>query len=178
MDVELEEIDVDKIDVEKIDVEKMDVEKMDVEKMDIEKMDTTWSNKIWSGLNLFWSGWNLIWAIYIVVTFIVPLPTNKEATTNTTTFTSDTQKETLIKWMRPEEIAKQNGFEKPLFFKAGPTRFDVNQGAVGDCWFLAALALLPAHPKVFNNVVCANQTFENNPAGQYIILFLCAYYYY
>ena len=170
MDVELEEIDVDKIDVEK-----MDVEKMDVEKMDIEKMDTKRLNKICSRSNSIWSGFNLIVVIYTLVTLILHLQTNKEATT---TFTSDPQKEPLIKWMRPEEIAKQNGFEKPFFFKAGPTRFDVNQGNIGDCWFVAALALLPAHPKVFNNVVYANQTFENNPAGQYIILLLCAYYYY
>ena len=72
-----------------------------------------------------------------------------------------------IEWKRPEEIARFFGYKKPLLFKDGHTRFDINQGYIGDCWFLAALALLPAYPKVFNNVlVDRNQSFENNPAGK------------
>ena len=78
-----------------------------------------------------------------------------------------TEKPKEIIWMRPDEIANNSGYDKPLLFKDGHTRFDINQGYIGDCWFLAALALLPAYPKVFNNVlVDPNQSFENNPAGK------------
>ena len=53
-----------------------------------------------------------------------------------------------VKWMRAKEIAKGNGYERPLVFKENHTRFDINQGYLGDCWFLAALALLPAYPPI------------------------------
>ena len=80
---------------------------------------------------------------------------------------SDWENHWGIRWMRPEEIARYFGYKKPLLFKDGHTRFDINQGYIGDCWFLAALALLPAYPKVFNNVlVDRKQSFENNPAGK------------
>ena len=74
-----------------------------------------------------------------------------------------------VKWMRAKDIAKENGYERPLVFKENHTRFDINQGGVGDCWFLAALALLPAYPKVFDNVMDRKQTFDNNPAGKYLL---------
>ena len=69
-----------------------------------------------------------------------------------------------IKWMRAEDIAKQYG-EKPVFFQDGPTRFDINQGRLGDCWFLATLADLPSRPALFNKVVDPTQSFEKNPSG-------------
>ena len=68
-----------------------------------------------------------------------------------------------VKWLRAEEIAKKNGDLKPVLFKDGPTRFDINQGKLGDCWFLATLANLPAFPQVFDKVMDKNQSFENNP---------------
>ena len=74
-----------------------------------------------------------------------------------------------VKWMRAKEIAKGNGYERPLVFKENHTRFDINQGYLGDCWFLAALALLPAYPKVFDKVMDRKQTFDNNPAGKYLL---------
>ena len=72
-----------------------------------------------------------------------------------------------VKWMRAKDIAERYGYERPRVFKENHTRFDINQGGVGDCWFLAALALLPAYPKVFDNVMDRKQTFDNNPAGKY-----------
>ena len=74
-----------------------------------------------------------------------------------------------VKWMRAKDIAKENGYERPLVFKENHTRFDINQGYLGDCWFLAALALLPAYPKVFDKVMDRKQTFDNNPAGKYLL---------
>ena len=74
-----------------------------------------------------------------------------------------------VKWMRAKDIAKENGYERPLVFKENHTRFDINQGYLGNCWFLAALALLPAYPKVFDKVMDRKQTFDNNPAGKYLL---------
>jgi len=74
-----------------------------------------------------------------------------------------------VKWMRAKDIAKGNGYERPHVFKENHTRFDINQGYLGDCWFLAALALLPAYPKVFDKVMDQKQTFDNNPAGKNLL---------
>lgn len=76
-----------------------------------------------------------------------------------------------VQWIRAEDIAKKIG-KTPVFFKDGSTRFDINQGKLGDCWFLATLANLPAHPKLFNKVVPANQSFEKNPGQTLKYIFL------
>ena len=65
-----------------------------------------------------------------------------------------------VKWTRAEDIA-----DNPVFVKDGTSRFDINQGSLGDCWFLATLANLPAHPKVFNKVMNEKQTFDKNPGN-------------
>lgn len=62
--------------------------------------------------------------------------------------------------MRPKEIVK-----KPEFHVAGFSRFDVTQGAIGNCWFLAAVASLTQDEKIFANVVCDDNDFGKNYAG-------------
>lgn len=42
-----------------------------------------------------------------------------------------------VQWLRPQEIV-----ENPEFFVEGYSRFDVQQGELGDCWLLAATATL------------------------------------
>ena len=42
----------------------------------------------------------------------------------------------------------------------GATRFDINQGGVGNCWMLASLANLTLHKNLFNKVVPPNQSFD------------------
>ena len=64
-----------------------------------------------------------------------------------------------LEWMRPKRIAKKEG-KKPKLFSNGPKRCDVNQGMLGDCWFLATLATLPSNPQLFNNVVPADQDID------------------
>jgi calpain, invertebrate len=63
-------------------------------------------------------------------------------------------------WLRPHEIC-----EEPGFFVDGYTRFDVQQGELGDCWLLAAAANLTQDPKMFFRVVCDDNSFEENYAG-------------
>ena len=70
-----------------------------------------------------------------------------------------------ITWARAGDIAAKQDL-KPVLFKDGTSRFDINQGKIGDCWFMATLANLPANSKIFNNVVRTNQSFNNNPGNK------------
>lgn len=65
-----------------------------------------------------------------------------------------------VEWLRPHEIC-----DNPKFFFEGYSRFDVQQGELGDCWFLAATANLTKDHKLFSRVVPEDQTFEENYAG-------------
>lgn len=65
-----------------------------------------------------------------------------------------------IKWLRPQEIV-----ENPHFCVDGFSRFDVQQGGLGDCWFLAAAATLTLNANMFARVVPNNQSFRKNYAG-------------
>ncbi|XP_031635619.1 calpain-B-like [Contarinia nasturtii] len=65
-----------------------------------------------------------------------------------------------VEWLRPSEIAHD-----PQFFVEGFSRFDVQQGELGDCWLLAATANLTQNPKMFFRVVPDDQDFEDNYAG-------------
>lgn len=63
-------------------------------------------------------------------------------------------------WLRPHEIAKD-----PQFFVDGFSRFDVQQGDLGNCWLMAAVANLTQIPNLFAQVVPADNSFEENYAG-------------
>ncbi|XP_032453780.1 calpain-B isoform X14 [Nasonia vitripennis] len=65
-----------------------------------------------------------------------------------------------IEWRRPMEIA-----DNPQLFVEGYSRFDVQQGELGDCWLLAAVANLTLHPNLFFQIVPEDQSFEENYAG-------------
>ncbi|XP_058806409.1 calpain-A-like isoform X1 [Phymastichus coffea] len=65
-----------------------------------------------------------------------------------------------VEWRRPMEIA-----DNPQLFIEGYSRFDVQQGELGDCWLLAAIANLTLHPNLFFQIVPEDQSFEENYAG-------------
>ncbi|XP_065356658.1 calpain-A-like [Calliphora vicina] len=65
-----------------------------------------------------------------------------------------------IQWLRPHEIA-----DDPQFFVEGYSRFDVQQGELGDCWLLAAAANLTQYSNLFFRVVPQDQSFEKDYAG-------------
>ena len=44
-------------------------------------------------------------------------------------------------------------------------RFDINQGEIGDCWFLAALANLADDDDAFDKVVPRGQNFGSSYCG-------------
>jgi calpain len=65
-----------------------------------------------------------------------------------------------FEWKRPMEIA-----HNPELFVEGASRFDVNQGELGDCWLLAALANLTLNRALFSRVVPNDQSFVDKYAG-------------
>ncbi|XP_063418654.1 calpain-9-like [Mytilus trossulus] len=70
-----------------------------------------------------------------------------------------------IEWKRPYEISATYRL-KPNFFVDtldSASRFDVNQGELGDCWVLSAIACLtsPDHRELFRRVVPADQGFQD-----------------
>lgn len=65
-----------------------------------------------------------------------------------------------IIWRRPSEICSN-----PQFLVDGASKRDLCQGKIGDCWFLAATAILSTKPKLFRQVVPLIQDFVTNYAG-------------
>ena len=76
---------------------------------------------------------------------------------------SDDSKNGITEWRRPFEIAQD-----PKFVVDGFSRFDVHQGGLGDCWFLASLASLANHPEAFTKTVPSGQEFGKTYEGRFI----------
>ncbi|XP_075541676.1 calpain-A-like isoform X2 [Dermacentor variabilis] len=62
-----------------------------------------------------------------------------------------------VVWKRPWEIS-----ENPDFLNETFSRFDVEQGGLGDCWLLASIATLTLHQDLFKNVVPEGQSFQKD----------------
>ncbi|KAK3599185.1 hypothetical protein CHS0354_041026 [Potamilus streckersoni] len=71
-----------------------------------------------------------------------------------------------FEWKRPHEICKN-----PLFVSSGASRFDVQQGELGDCWLLAAVASLTINQKLLQRVVPHDQDFTTDYCGLYHFFF-------
>ncbi|XP_069544249.1 calpain-1 catalytic subunit-like [Brachyistius frenatus] len=65
-----------------------------------------------------------------------------------------------VVWLRPAKIAPH-----PSFILHGVSRFDFNQGQLGNCWFLASLGALTFQNHIFKQVVPLEQIFEEDYCG-------------
>ncbi|XP_066959581.1 calpain-A-like isoform X1 [Macrobrachium rosenbergii] len=63
-------------------------------------------------------------------------------------------------WKRPHELVKD-----AHLFVEGASRFDIQQGELGDCWLLAAISNLTLNPRLFHVVVPRDQSLNNYYAG-------------
>ncbi|KAL2773775.1 calpain-13 [Daubentonia madagascariensis] len=65
-----------------------------------------------------------------------------------------------LEWKRPKDLS--NGH--PHFILEGASRFDIQQGKAGDCWFLAALGSLTQNPQCLQKILTV-QSFTHQYAG-------------
>lgn len=65
-----------------------------------------------------------------------------------------------LEWKRPQDLS----FGPPHFILEGASRFDIQQGRAGDCWFLAALGSLTQNPQCLQKILM-NQSFSYQYAG-------------
>ncbi|KAK6170022.1 hypothetical protein SNE40_018513 [Patella caerulea] len=66
-----------------------------------------------------------------------------------------------VVWKRPREICS-----RPRFVVGNIDRHDLDQGYIGDCWFVAAAATLcTSHRNIFERVVPLDQTFDTEYTG-------------
>ena len=66
----------------------------------------------------------------------------------------------MISYFFSQEIC-----QRPKFIAEGATRFDVEQGEVGDPWLLAAVSSLTLTPRFLDRVVPPDQNFEHGYCG-------------
>jgi calpain len=60
-----------------------------------------------------------------------------------------------VEWKRAKEI-----HPNAQFFVGGASRFDIEQGALGDCWLLAVVSSISSYPELFGHVIPKEQDMQ------------------
>ena len=71
-----------------------------------------------------------------------------------------------INWIRATDL-----FKNAEFIKNGSGKNDVNQGQLGDCWFLCSLAVIAEREELFKKVVPGEQDVGKNYCGAFLFRF-------
>lgn len=71
-----------------------------------------------------------------------------------------------VVWKRPGNLHSD-----PHLIVAGISRFDICQGSVGNCWFLAALGSLTFQPDMLHQIIPQDQGFTQKYAGIFHFMF-------
>ncbi|GMT09457.1 hypothetical protein PFISCL1PPCAC_754, partial [Pristionchus fissidentatus] len=69
-----------------------------------------------------------------------------------------------VMWLRPTEMYTKDGHRYPWTVFNDPSSSDIEQGSLGDCWLLSALALIAERPDVLEKIFL---TKEYNAMGVY-----------
>jgi len=62
-----------------------------------------------------------------------------------------------VQWYRPTTV-----FQKPKFVIDGFERGDLDQGEIGNCWFIAGAGAVTLNPDLVKRVIPQDQTFDEN----------------
>lgn len=75
---------------------------------------------------------------------------------------------TGIEWLRPPVITAQFR-AKPQFIVTGAVHYDINQGKLGDCWYLTSVACIATSRDrtLLGRILPANQSFQRNYTGKF-----------
>lgn len=72
-----------------------------------------------------------------------------------------------VQWLRPGELCRLKGLDEPQFVVDGYTMFDMNQGMIGDCWYIAGAAHITRNSDLLHQVIPSGQNFGKNYTGMF-----------
>ena len=65
-----------------------------------------------------------------------------------------------IIWLRPKDIKTKDGEDIPWTVLNNPQPTDIEQGSLGNCWFISALAVIAERPKILEQILITNSYNE------------------
>jgi hypothetical protein len=71
-----------------------------------------------------------------------------------------------VVWKRPSEIC-----DNPQFIVNSIEPNDIDQGSLGNCWFISAAAAVASNDEYINKVIPPNQSFDEEYAGIFYFRF-------
>ncbi|CAF1097161.1 unnamed protein product [Adineta steineri] len=86
---------------------------------------------------------------------------------STCSINSDSTNPSTYEWLRIRDISSsQNDSEIPWTVMSNPHPNDIEQGALGNCWFMAALSLITERPRMLSHILLTSTV---NEEGIYLV---------